>query len=72
MNAQTLQKWYTRVIGLFFLFVAAFGWAHPNFGGMGAFNRVDTILHNIVGASGFLIGLPGRSDEPQAEGETDA
>ena len=32
--------------------------SHTRIGGLDAFNRLDTILHNIVGASGFLIGLP--------------
>jgi hypothetical protein len=44
--------------GAFFLFVAAFGWTYPDFGGLDAFNRLDTVLHNIVGATGLVIGLP--------------
>jgi hypothetical protein len=43
--------------GAFFTFVALFGWIFPDFGGLDAFNRIDTILHSIVGISGLLIGI---------------
>ncbi len=43
--------------GAFFSFVALFGWLFPDFGGLDAFNRLDTILHLIVGISGLIIGL---------------
>lgn len=53
-------KWwrpFCLINGAFFTFVAVFGWTFPDFGGLDAFNRVDTILHSIVGASGLLIGF---------------
>lgn len=43
--------------GAFFSFVAAFGWTFPNFGGLDAFNFVDTVLHSIIGLSGLAIGF---------------
>ena len=51
---------FALVNGAFFTFVAAFGWVFPDFGGLDAFNRVDTILHSIVGLSGLVIGFSGR------------
>ena len=45
------------VNGAFFSFVAVFGWVFPDFGGLDAFNRLDTILHSLVGASGLAVGL---------------
>ncbi len=42
--------------GAFFTFVALFGILFPDFGGLDAFNRLDTILHLIVGVSGIVIG----------------
>lgn len=50
---------FCLVNGAFFLFVGAFGWTFPDFGGLDAFNRLDTILHTLVGATGLLIGLAG-------------
>lgn len=43
--------------GAFFTFVALFGWTFPDFAQLDAFNRLDTILHSIVGVSGLLIGF---------------
>ena len=43
--------------GIFFSFVGLFGWLFPDFGGLDAFNRVDTILHSVVGLSGLMIGF---------------
>jgi hypothetical protein len=43
--------------GAFFTFVAAFGWVFPDFAQLDAFNRVDTILHTIVGLSGLVVGF---------------
>ncbi|MEK9179822.1 MAG: hypothetical protein AAB897_00180 [Patescibacteria group bacterium] len=43
--------------GLFFSFVALFGWLFPDFGGLDAFNRIDTILHTIVGTTGLFAGF---------------
>ena len=43
--------------GAFFTLVALFGLAFPNFYGLDAFNRLDTILHGIVGVSGLVVGF---------------
>lgn len=50
---------FCLVNGGFFVFVGAFGWTFPDFAGLDAFNRLDTILHSLVGGAGLLIGLPG-------------
>jgi hypothetical protein len=42
--------------GGFFTFVALFGWLFPDFGSLDAFNRLDTVLHSIVGLSGLTVG----------------
>jgi len=44
--------------GLFFTYVAIFGWIFPNFAGLDTFNLMDTILHSMVGLSGLIIGIP--------------
>ena len=41
--------------GLFFSSVALWGWIFPNFGGLDAFNFMDTILHSLGGVSGLVI-----------------
>ena len=48
---------FALVNGAFFTFVAVFGWLFMDFGGLDAFNLLDTILHSIVGVSGLAIGL---------------
>jgi hypothetical protein len=50
---------FCLVNGGFFLFVGAFGWTFPDFAGLDAFNRLDTVLHTLVGVSGLLAGIPG-------------
>ncbi|RJP43631.1 DUF4383 domain-containing protein [Candidatus Parcubacteria bacterium] len=50
-------KAFPLVNGAFFTFVALFGWTFPDFAGLDAFNRLDTVLHSIVGVSGIAIGL---------------
>lgn len=50
-------KTFPLANGAFFSFVALFGWLFPNFGGLDAFNFVDTVLHTIVGVSGLVIGF---------------
>ncbi len=45
--------------GIFYGAFAITGWIVPDFLGIDAFNRVDTILHTIVAASGLLIGFLG-------------
>ena len=47
--------------GAFFTYVALFGVVFPDFGGLDAFNRLDTILHGIVGISGLTIGFMDKS-----------
>lgn len=47
---------FTLANGGFFTFVALFGVLFPDFGGLDAFNRTDTILHGIVGLSGLAVG----------------
>lgn len=37
--------------------VAIFGWLIPDFHGLDAFNRLDTILHTGVAVTGLLSGL---------------
>jgi len=55
------QVWrpFCLVNGAFFAFVATFGWTFPDFAGLDAFNRLDTLLHSFVGGAGLLIGLSG-------------
>ncbi len=43
--------------GLFFTFVALFGWTFMDFAQLDAFNLTDTILHSIVGVFGLVIGF---------------
>lgn len=50
---------FCLVNGGFFLFVGAFGWTFPDFAGLDAFNRLDTVLHTLVGIAGLLAGIPG-------------
>ena len=50
-------KSFALANGAFFTFVALFGFIWPDFAGLDAFNRLDTILHSIVGISGLIIGF---------------
>ena len=59
-NSERFWKPFCLANGAFFTYVALFGWVFPDFGGLDAFNRTDTILHSIVGLSGLLIGIPGK------------
>ena len=54
-NNKAFWKPFSLANGAFFTFVALFGFAFPDFGGLDAFNRLDTILHSIVGISGLLV-----------------
>ena len=49
-------KPFSLANGAFFTYVALFGFVFPNFGGLDAFNKLDTVLHSIVGVSGLIIG----------------
>ena len=44
------------LMGHFSLMLRLFSFVFPDFAGLDAFNRLDTILHSIVGASGLIIG----------------
>lgn len=57
-NNPAFWRPFCLINGSFFLFVAAFGVTFPDFGGLDAFNRLDTILHAIVGITGIVIGVP--------------
>ena len=59
-NNARFWKPFCLANGAFFTFVALFGWTFPDFAGLDAFNRVDTILHSIVGVSGLVIGFFGK------------
>lgn len=64
---------FCLINGAFFLFVATFGWVFPDFADLDAFNRLDTVLHTVVGATGVLIGLaPIASDVDKAEPQNDS
>jgi len=54
-NNQHWHKYFPVINGLFFSYVALFGWIFPDFANLDTFNRVDTILHSIVGLSGLVI-----------------
>jgi len=56
-NSEKSWRPFCLWTGAFFTFVALFGWTWPDFAGLDAFNRLDTILHSIVGVSGLLIGF---------------
>ena len=49
-------KPFSLANGTFFTYAALFGFVFPNFGGLDAFNTLDTVLHSIVGVSGLIIG----------------
>jgi len=49
------QENFPIVNGLFFTYVALFGWIFPNFANLETFNLTDTILHSIVGLSGIVV-----------------
>ncbi len=55
-NAQFWRA-FPWVNGAFFSFVGLFGFLFPDFGGLDAFNRVDTMLHSIVGITGLAVGI---------------
>ncbi len=45
--------------GFFYGAFAAVGWLVPDFLGIDAFNRVDTVLHTVVAGLGLLVGFLG-------------
>jgi len=56
-NNKKFYKPFCIINGLFFSFVALFGWTYMDFGGLDAFNFIDTVLHSIVGVTGLIIGF---------------
>ena len=56
-NSETWWRTFPLANGIFFSFVALFGWLFPDFGGLDAFNTADTILHSIVGITGLSVGI---------------
>jgi len=53
-NNKKFYNPFCIINGIFFTFVALFGWTFMNFANLDAFNLVDTILHSIVGLSGLI------------------
>ena len=62
-NSAAWWRTFPLANGGFFCFVGLFGWLFPDFGGLDAFNRMDTLLHSAVGSSGVLIGVFARPGE---------
>jgi len=56
-NNKKFWKPFCLINGAFFAYVAIFGFVFPDFGGLDAFNSIDTILHGIVGIGGLSIGF---------------
>ena len=59
-NNEKFWKPFAMINGIFFTLVALFGFIFPDFNGLDAFNRLDTILHGIVGVSGLMVGFVDR------------
>ena len=55
-NNKHFWKPFCLVNVAFFLYLGLFGFAFPDFGGLDAFNFIDSVLHTIVGVSGLVIG----------------
>lgn len=51
---------FALINGAFFSYVALFGFLFPDFGGLAAFNSLDTALHSAVGITGLIAGLAPR------------
>jgi hypothetical protein len=45
--------------GVFYGTFAVIGWFVPDFLGIDAFNRTDTVLHTLVAGAGLLVGFLG-------------
>jgi hypothetical protein len=52
-NWELQYKVFSLFNGVLFSIVAAIGWIVPDFLGLDAFNRMDTILHSTVGVTGL-------------------
>src|SRR3989338_1083199 len=55
-NNEKFWKPFCLTNGALFSFIALFGFIFPNFANLDAFNKLDTILHSIVGLNGLFIG----------------
>ncbi len=51
-TAEKNYKTFTLANGILFSLMALTGWIFPDHLNLDAFNRVDTVLHSIVGLSG--------------------
>ena len=56
-NSSQWWRPFALVNGAFFTYVALFGWLFPDFADLDAFNRLDTILHSVVGVTGLIAGF---------------
>jgi hypothetical protein len=57
---KSFYKNFPLINGVFFTFLAIFGWTFPDFAlelGFEAFTLPDTMLHTVVGLSGLIIGF---------------
>lgn len=52
-NNEKFWKPFSLSNGIFFTLAALFGFMFPDFANLDAFNRLDTILHGIVGVTGL-------------------
>ena len=56
-NLEPQYKIFALTNGILWGAVAMIGWTMPDFHGLAAFNRMDTILHTIVAGTGLLSAL---------------
>jgi hypothetical protein len=56
-NNEKYWKPFCFADGVVFTTLALIGVAYPNLGDLDTFNLQDTVLHGIVGISGFSVGL---------------
>ena len=54
---ETQYKLFALTNGILWGAVAIVGWTMPDYLGLAAFNRLDTILHTIVAVTGLLSAL---------------
>ncbi len=55
-NNEKFWEPFSLANGAFFTYIALFGLVFPDFGGLDAFNKLDTFLHSVVGISGLILG----------------
>jgi hypothetical protein len=56
-NLESQYRVFALSNGVLWGAVATVGWLVPDFHGLEAFNRLDTILHTMVAGAGILSGL---------------